>query len=615
MPFPQDDLPGSHGHIRDHSTVSEMNVSLSPGMENLYDVTQDEVQLWDCNNEPSFYIQPGSGQDRANSTNLSNALSLASDVTDRKYLDGFLPSQLPPSPVPVSTSSETSDVTDTSISLSDIGQQPSAQNGAESGMFATLGPYGLPVTGSGADTKHMAFALGTWPRGLYAAFPGQSSVNAPQPDFEVPYHFRSGIHTEDDESFDLWSFAGCHSAEPSNGAKELTACYPVHQPVSSQEVSKAESTVSSTTARASVMSSDHQSRFVEAQIESRRSSVTQADPGPFGMPTIISRENIGQSEVANDEAIQSTPLCISTKSSRLSRNVRPSSRLPQNIAPRLCGEDIDNESYLLSPDLDSTQGSFDNEFEVGPGREHPLYQAMLSDDGMYHCPFEGQEGCAHKSTKLKCNYDKHVDSHLRPYRCRITTCIESRFSSTACLLRHEREAHGMHGHGAKPHLCTYEDCDRSVPGNGFPRRWNLYDHMKRVHDYTGAPSSNGSTSPTPSSTSVQATSPKGQGHRKRKPSKDSGIPSSKKNRSLTSSEIRKASSLPSPVHDERAPHLQDLENKWSYRLSRLRQNLDGVLDPRDLQGCEEVEKQMRALLNLSEDIRRARGPSVSVGLG
>jgi hypothetical protein len=43
----------------------------------------------------------------------------------------------------------------------------------------------------------------------------------------------------------------------------------------------------------------------------------------------------------------------------------------------------------------------------------------------------------------------------------------------------------MHGHGSRPHLCHFTDCERSVPGNGFPRRYNLFDHMKRVHDFTG----------------------------------------------------------------------------------------------------------------------------------
>lgn len=43
----------------------------------------------------------------------------------------------------------------------------------------------------------------------------------------------------------------------------------------------------------------------------------------------------------------------------------------------------------------------------------------------------------------------------------------------------------MHGHGARPHLCHFRDCERAVSGHGFPRRYNLFDHMKRVHQYDG----------------------------------------------------------------------------------------------------------------------------------
>ena len=61
----------------------------------------------------------------------------------------------------------------------------------------------------------------------------------------------------------------------------------------------------------------------------------------------------------------------------------------------------------------------------------------------------------------------------------------------------------MHGHGPKPHLCRFKDCDRAMEDNGFPRRWNLFDHMKRVHDYAGSEPSNKSNSPSPSSSSPE----------------------------------------------------------------------------------------------------------------
>jgi hypothetical protein len=45
----------------------------------------------------------------------------------------------------------------------------------------------------------------------------------------------------------------------------------------------------------------------------------------------------------------------------------------------------------------------------------------------------------------------------------------------------------MHGHGEKPFLCTIEGCERGVLGNGFPRHWNLCDHMKLVHNRSSSP--------------------------------------------------------------------------------------------------------------------------------
>jgi hypothetical protein len=41
----------------------------------------------------------------------------------------------------------------------------------------------------------------------------------------------------------------------------------------------------------------------------------------------------------------------------------------------------------------------------------------------------------------------------------------------------------LEDHRDRPHLCYYQDCDRSRLGQGFPRRYNLFDHMKRVHDW------------------------------------------------------------------------------------------------------------------------------------
>ncbi|KAK5726251.1 hypothetical protein LTR17_012871 [Elasticomyces elasticus] len=164
---------------------------------------------------------------------------------------------------------------------------------------------------------------------------------------------------------------------------------------------------------------------------------------------------------------------------------------PSSIAPIGYGKPLaakpEPASSIIEPAIPPT-GPVDAptmEGDEGRHRTHPLYNEGPHTDGLYHCPFKTDPSCQHRPTKLKCNYDKFVDSHLKPFRCKIEACSKQEFSSTACLLRHEREAHGMHGHGDRPHLCWYADCERSFPGHGFPRRYNLFDHMKRVHDYPG----------------------------------------------------------------------------------------------------------------------------------
>lgn len=71
----------------------------------------------------------------------------------------------------------------------------------------------------------------------------------------------------------------------------------------------------------------------------------------------------------------------------------------------------------------------------------------------------------------------------------------------------------MHGHGDRPHLCFYSGCDRGLPGNGFPRRYNLFDHMKRVHDHK---EDNSSGLASPEVTAADASGQRKSAGRKRK---------------------------------------------------------------------------------------------------
>ncbi|KAL2270347.1 hypothetical protein VTJ83DRAFT_2531 [Remersonia thermophila] len=227
-------------------------------------------------------------------------------------------------------------------------------------------------------------------------------------------------------------------------------------------------------------------------------------------------------------------------------------------------------------------------------RDHPLYKnAFPQADGLFHCPWEGQANCNHKPEKLKCNYDKFVDSHLKPYRCKVDGCENARFSSTACLLRHEREAHAMHGHGEKPYRCTYEGCERSIPGHGFPRQWNLRDHMRRVHN------DNGAAQPSSPPASGAATSTRGRKRKSDTQDKPSGQEkiSSRKSSSKASSE----SSAPKQPEVVSNPEI-DQWYEHQRALQTYIQSFGQPDDPQSLQYIRDAQEHLNAMGKISHGL-------------
>ena len=110
----------------------------------------------------------------------------------------------------------------------------------------------------------------------------------------------------------------------------------------------------------------------------------------------------------------------------------------------------------------------------------------------------------------------------------------------------------MHGHGDRPHLCFYTGCERGLPGNGFPRRYNLFDHMKRVHDHredtsTGLPS--------PETTNADSAAHKKTAGRKRKaPSSTTSDPVIQKRKTTP-----QVASQHTPVQGPLLPHQDVLQ--------------------------------------------------------
>jgi hypothetical protein len=180
-----------------------------------------------------------------------------------------------------------------------------------------------------------------------------------------------------------------------------------------------------------------------------------------------------------------------------------------------------------------------------------------------------------------------VDSHLKPFRCNKKTCIGVQFSSTACLLRHEREAHGMHGHGARPHLCHFTDCERAVPGHGFPRRYNLFDHMKRVHQYDGP-----TTEPSPPTTTGQT---------QRKPV------SRKRKASSEESGEKRAKAAKISAEQQRKIARDQLAQQFLSKKQQIIDILNGLSNPNDLRDDIQLTKEVVGLHDICTKYRENYG--------
>ena len=143
----------------------------------------------------------------------------------------------------------------------------------------------------------------------------------------------------------------------------------------------------------------------------------------------------------------------------------------------------------------------------------------------------------------------------------------------------------MHGHGSRPHLCHFTDCERSVPGNGFPRRYNLFDHMKRVHDYTGP-----TTEPSPPAPPAQR---KAVTRKRRSTADEAG-------------ERRQKVAKPTPQQQ-----LQQRRNQLKESFLSKKQNIIDILSklggPTDLSNDIQLTKEVVGLHEISDEYKKILG--------
>jgi len=146
----------------------------------------------------------------------------------------------------------------------------------------------------------------------------------------------------------------------------------------------------------------------------------------------------------------------------------------------------------------------------------------------------------------------------------------------------------MHGHGDKPFLCTYDGCDRALSGNGFPRQWNLKDHMRRVHNDNGVPAQ---AMATMTATATAGSPPRAAAVHATKSSKGR-----KRKTDAPESSGRKASIKSVPVADSYR-HADKTMEQWEDQHKRLRKLIHRL-------GPETPEnyRQIRSLLDSMEEI-------------
>lgn len=110
----------------------------------------------------------------------------------------------------------------------------------------------------------------------------------------------------------------------------------------------------------------------------------------------------------------------------------------------------------------------------------PDRDVVKSADGKYHCPMEECKEDV-RAFSRKCEWNKHMDKHERPYRCPAVGCENlPGFTYSGGLLRHEREVHNKHGGPKNTVNCPHPNCKRHT-GKGFSRQENLNEHLRRVH--------------------------------------------------------------------------------------------------------------------------------------
>lgn len=139
----------------------------------------------------------------------------------------------------------------------------------------------------------------------------------------------------------------------------------------------------------------------------------------------------------------------------------------------------------------------------------------------------------------------------------------------------------------------WRDCNRAVPGRGFPRQYNLKDHIKRVH--TASKRKYDGTSPTP------ITAQAGKNRRRRLEAPKQPSPES-------------CVTMAKPLHAEESSQFsfQMLAEQWIGHRRSAEQAMRDLGQPEDSRSIEQIAEAQRRL-SLMASISRELVPCLVNG--
>lgn len=116
--------------------------------------------------------------------------------------------------------------------------------------------------------------------------------------------------------------------------------------------------------------------------------------------------------------------------------------------------------------------------EVKQNDQHLTEENLIPNKKPFDSMVCKHPGCPYAQTfKRASDYKKHMEKHLRPYRCTVKNCESKYFGNAGDLKRHEHSVHGD-----REFLCPIARCARHRKGLGgkitLPNTWNVY--MARI---------------------------------------------------------------------------------------------------------------------------------------